>query len=284
MQSIVEVTATEPTLAVLRKPGRIKHVRFVSSPSSGEAVRRMVVARLADFEKWPGELQRFAASASGFAAPLVLMAPGRTPPSASGLQLLALLASKFGSGRGDPYVSPTVAVARRIFTAHSLGAEKALVASAAIEGGVLSVWSCEPRLYRCPVLEIPALAAVDPKALANLQVSPSGSRIHWPELGVDLDLEALREFTDPIARKRAESRYRADATGYGSAIHELRESAGLRQGWIAGLSEREVRRLEKGEVLPHSDTLKKLADAHGWSLTAYMARLAAASKKAKQPR
>ena len=161
--------------------------------------------------------------------------------------------------------------------AHALGAERQLIASATVEDGVLFVWSCEPKLYHSHALKIPALAALEPRDLVNLKVSPSGSRIHWPNGDVDLDLGAIREFIDPAARKAAELQYRAEAVQYGMAIRKLRETKGLRQGNIPGLSEREVRRLENGEVLPHSDTLGKLADAHGWPMSEYMAKLAAES-------
>ena len=92
-------------------------------------------------------------------------------------------------------------------------------------------------------------------------------------------MDAIREFVDPSERKAAESKYRADAVQYGVAIRKVREHSGLRQTNIPGISEREVRRLENGEVLPHSDTLKKLADAHGWSIAEYMTKLASESKK-----
>lgn len=41
------------------------------------------------------------------------------------------------------------------------------------------MWSCEPRVYRCKVAEIPALAKMDPGALQELDISSNGSRIHW---------------------------------------------------------------------------------------------------------
>jgi hypothetical protein len=285
MQTIVEVTATEPTRAVLQKPGQLKHVRFVSKPSRGEAgevVRRVVVAGLSDFEERPEELRNFLVH--GFAPPLVLMAFGKRPPSMPALQLMALLTSKLGSGKADPFVSPTVDAVRRILTAHALGAERQLVASATVEDGVLSVWSCEPKLYRCQTSEIPALARLSPTALRKLEVSASGSRIRWVDADVDLNLDSIREFIDPAVRKEAESKYRADAAQYGSAIRRVREARGLQQSKITGLSEREVRRLEKGEVLPHADTLKKLADAHDWSVSEYMARLSAESRRRRGPR
>lgn len=280
MGTVVEVTATKPTRAALQRSGSLKQIRFVTEPSTDRAVRRIVVARLSEFEEQPEEIRRFATGGTSFTAPVVLMALGKNPSSLSALQLLALLTSRFSSRKDDPYISPNVDAVRRILMAHALGAERRLIASATVMDGVLSVWSCEPKLYQSATAEIPALRALAPEELVNLSVSSSGSRIHWAAGDIDLDMDAIREFIDPAERKTAESKYRADAVQYGVAIRKLREHSGLRQANISGLSEREVRRLENGEVLPHSDTLKKLADAHGWPVAEYMAKLALESKRA----
>jgi hypothetical protein len=67
---------------------------------------------------------------------------------------------------------------RRILKAHTIGAEKQLVASVEIENGMLSVWSCEPKLYQCAASEIPALATLGRGALGHFEISASGSRVH----------------------------------------------------------------------------------------------------------
>ena len=279
MGTILEVTATKPTRAALQKAGSLKHIRFVSEPSADRDVRRIVVARLSEFEDQPEEIRKFATRETSFAAPLVLMALGKKLSSVSALQLFALLTSRLGSRKDDPYISPNVDAVRRILMAYAVGSERHLIASATVMDGVLSVWSCEPKLYQSAAAEIPALRTLEPEELANLNVSASGSRVHWAAGDIDLDMDAIREFIDPSERKAAESKYRADAVQYGVAIRKVREHSSLRQANIPGLSEREVRRLENGEVLPHSDTLKKLADAHGWSVAEYMAKLALESKK-----
>ena len=285
MEAIVEVTATESTRAILQEAGPLKHVRFVTKRSPDQAVRHLVVVRVSDFEEPIEEFERLIASGDSFISPLVLMALTKERQSVAALQRLALVASRLGAKKSDPFVSPTVDVARRILKAYSLGAEKHLIASAAIENGMLSVWSCEPRLYRCAVSDVPALAGLSGKALGKFTVSASGSRLHWDGADVDLDMDTIREFADPKARRITEAKYRTDAVRYGAAIRRVRLARHLLQGSIAGLSEREVRRLEKGEVLPHSDTLKKLADAHGWSVPEYMAKIAKESKAtASRPR
>ena len=57
---------------------------------------------------------------------------------------------------------------------------------------------------------------------------------------------------------------------------------------IAGLTERQICRLEEGNTVPHADTLKNLAAAHGLSIDDYLKELAKRSgarrKVRKEPR
>lgn len=278
MQPSLEVMALEPTGAVLKKAGPLRNVRFVAKPTVAKGIKRLAVARLVDLDERPAELRLLVRSPSGLRMPLVLMGLGRRM-SLSGFRLLVLLASRFAGTRDAPYVAGDVNTVRRIIGAHAMGAERQLIASASVEDGMLSVWSCEPRLYQCAVSDIPPLARLSGSRVRAVQVSRSGSRLHWDDGDVDLDLDAIRQHADPEIRKAAEAKYRSDVIQYGKAIRKLREESGLRQNQIPGLSDREVRRLEQGEVLPHSGTLQKLAKAHGHTVEAYMHALAALSRR-----
>lgn len=61
--------------------------------------------------------------------------------------------------------------------------------------------------------------------------------------------------------------------GFGEAVAALRKQCGLKQAEIQGLSERQVRRIEKGERTK-VDTLAILAKSHGLSLKAYLDKIA----------
>ena len=67
--------------------------------------------------------------------------------------------------------------------------------------------------------------------------------------------------------------------GYGKAIRVVRKRHKLRQKDIGGVTPREVRRLENGNVTPHADTLKKLAYAHKMNLAEYLNELAIEASK-----
>ena len=149
-----------------------------------------------------------------------------------------------------------------------------LIADASVSGESLSVWSCEPRLFKIPLEKIPALRRLSPEQRQRYSVSKSGSRIHWSESDLDLDLASLRALVDSAAAKRQRAEFKKEAKAYGKAIRQLREQSGLRQSEIDGIEERTIRRIEKGEVTPHSGTLDKLAAAHGMTTNQYMSRLA----------
>ncbi len=71
-----------------------------------------------------------------------------------------------------------------------------------------------------------------------------------------------------------ESKARREASRYASAIRALRVERGIKQTEVSGLSEREVRRIESGETVPHIESLRKLAAAHEMIVDEYMAVLA----------
>lgn len=60
---------------------------------------------------------------------------------------------------------------------------------------------------------------------------------------------------------------------FGEAVAAFRKQCGLKQADIHGLSERQVRRIEKGERTK-VDTLGILARSHGLSLKAYLDKIA----------
>lgn len=203
---------------------------------------------------------------------IVLAQPVPMVPPAL-LQRLAHLGRIVPSGV-QPFVPSDTEALRRLLLTQSRGAERQLIAAASLENHELVVWSCEPRELRCPVWDIPVLKALPKARLKKFALSPSGSRLRWPDEDIDLNLDTFRELVDPEVLQANQERFRREAKRHAEAIKALRKSKGLRQDQIAGLSERQVRRLESGEVYPHSSTLNKLAAAHGLPPAAYVRQLA----------
>ena len=282
MSPSVEILVRQDSLKPLRDALDVPSwARFCTAPSKSQATRLVLdsfdLLRTADALDDLDALRRVAqhpgTSKVRPHVPVVIYGtPGSGKTAASGLLVGALL-HWFRRAVEEPYVATDAAAFRRVLLARRNQAEKVLIASAAIEGTKLVVWSCEPRRFEVPVATIPALARMTAKALKNFEVSTSGSRIHWPDGDVDLNLDAIREQADPKVRDEHDALRRKEAARYADAIRSLREERGIKQADM-GLSERQVRRLEQGETIPHSSTLKKLALAHQMSVEGYLGELA----------
>ncbi len=173
-----------------------------------------------------------------------------------------------------PYFVPDRQSLRRLVFARTSGSAEKLIASVSIEGSDIIAWSCEPRPYRVALSDIPALAHMTKQAALHFEVSETGSRVHWPDGDVDLSLDSFRVRADPAFRESRRRELRAELRRYSGAIRHLRKKHGLKQSQVAGLSEREVRRLETGEHIPQYASLEKLAAAHGMGLEDYLRQLA----------
>src|ERR1035438_3705243 len=109
---------------------------------------------------------------------------------------------------------------------------------------------------------------------ANFTVDEDGSYIYWAGPDIHLDLDAIRAAIDPEAHASAETAKALHDSRYGAAIAKLRLSMGLKQSQIEGLSERQVRRIEKGGGTTY-EALRRLASAHRMDLESYLRELAA---------
>lgn len=164
-------------------------------------------------------------------------------------------------------------VPNRILFAWQAGAQGELIADARVFGEDLIIVSCEPNTYAIPFASISALDEIPVQERGDFRLADDGSYLHWPGQDIHLDLDSLLIEIQPERRARAEKVKRAHGKVYGEAIARLRSESGLRQGDIAGLSEREVRRIESsGQVTV--DSLRKLAAAHRLKLSEYLDRLA----------
>jgi hypothetical protein len=149
---------------------------------------------------------------------------------------------------------------KRVLRAWALGAEDALVAKAAVVGDRLFVVACSGRQYDVTIDDIPALARLPVDERTAFAVADDGSYIHWPKSDVHLDIDAIRALIDPAWRDRLLAKRLAHNHAYGTALRRLREAAGVKQSSVAGLSERQVRRMESGESLS-ADSLRLYAAA-----------------------
>jgi hypothetical protein len=165
-------------------------------------------------------------------------------------------------------------VPRRVLDAWRMGAQDALIADAMALGDRLLVLSCALERIEVPVDRIGALRSIGRVALGRFRIASDGAYLHWPEPDVHLDLEALRLAVDPGLRDGLIADRVRHGRRFGRAVAALRARRGIRQVDVAGLSTRQLRRIESGEVVPRVTTLGKLAIAHGMELAEYVDALA----------
>lgn len=277
MNEAVEILAPTNPDKLKRVIGIGGRASFVTKPSRTKR-ERIVVGWLSDLDsaKHRKELVDIVDLVVGGSdgVPLILIeSKAVKAPSYSALETLTRWAANFGA-----YLAPDEHAVRRLVNARLVGAEQRYIASALIEGDKLVVWSCEPKRYEIRASEIRALAHMSAADLPNFELSESGSALHWNVGDVDLNLDGILYYVDPKVRREQDKASREEAARYAGAIRTLREEHGLNQADIAGLTERQVRRVEQGESTPRSATLRKLAAAHGLSLDQYLKELAKRSK------
>lgn len=163
---------------------------------------------------------------------------------------------------------------RRILEAWRMGAQDDLIADAVVVGDNLLVLSCALERIELPFESVPALSGLSKESRGDFAVASDGSYLHWPEPDIHLDVDTLRVVSSPQARQKAKTDLLRRSQHFGLAIATLRKEHGLRQRDIQGVSARQVRRIEGGEFFPRTETLGKLADAHGLDLAAYLDALA----------
>ena len=164
-------------------------------------------------------------------------------------------------------------VPKRVLMAWSLGCPDQLIATARVIDNALFVMACDHALLKIGFEELPALARVPIAQRALFFISSEGSYIAWPEADVHVDLDAIRYVKDVAWREKKDRERLIYDSRFGEAVAALRKKYALRQTDIAGLSERQVRRIEKGERT-RVRTLEILAQSHGLSLKAYLDRIA----------
>jgi len=164
-------------------------------------------------------------------------------------------------------------VPRRILAAWANDAQDQLIAKASVSKDRLFLLSCALEPFEVAFDRMPALKCIPEPERANFTVGEDGSYIHWPVPDIHIDLDAIRVATDPEARAKAASAKALHDRRYGQAIAKLRLAKGLKQSDIEGLSERQVRRIEKGEGTTH-EALRRLAVAHQVDLEEYLRQVA----------
>ena len=149
----------------------------------------------------------------------------------------------------------------RIFDAH-------------IEDGILRVVSPDFQRLEVPISKIEELAKADKRTLEHFEIDDDGSYIYWPDLDLHLGWEQLLQVVNPEAVRKAKQKNREFNERYGAAIRRVRESLSLAISEIPGLSDKQLRRIERGESRLTSNAARKLAKANGMTPNKYLEKVA----------
>ena len=84
----------------------------------------------------------------------------------------------------------------------------------------------------------------------------------------------MRQIADPQAARKALQKSQQFNVRYGKAVHQVREEAGLKPAAIAGLSEKQLGRIEKGDCRLTSNAIVALSHAHKLGPNEYLKKLA----------
>lgn len=172
-----------------------------------------------------------------------------------------------------PQVSELLA---RVCTALGPNDSRGSIIDAYLAGDELLVRGPRHRMLHVPVRSVSALKGQPRGVLRNFKIDPDGSYIHWPDLDVHLGWSQFLQAADPAELHKAQQRSADFNRRYGAAIRMAREAAGIPQTRIAGLTDRQLRRIEQGECRATARALVALAKAHGLGVNVYMDKLASA--------
>jgi hypothetical protein len=163
---------------------------------------------------------------------------------------------------------------RRVLSAWIHGVPNELIADASVVGSRLFLMSCALERVEVDFDLVPALKDIPRTQRTAFEIDEDGSYVHWPGPDIHVDLDAIRAAIDPEARSKADAFRATKDERYGAAMARLRVAMGLKQSDIKGMSDRHVRRIEKGEGATH-EALRLIAEAHGMKLDQYLHEVAA---------
>ena len=148
------------------------------------------------------------------------------------------------------------------------------IIEAHLNGDALLVCGSNHQTLHVPLSSIPALRDQPDAVLKNFTIDSDGSFIYWPDLDLHLGWNQFLRAVDPAELRKSQQRSTDFNRRYGTAIRRIRETAGISQSDIAGLTDRQVRRIEHGECRATTGALTALAKGHDLDVNDYIGKLA----------
>jgi hypothetical protein len=163
---------------------------------------------------------------------------------------------------------------QRLKSGFAAGESEDRILDAKVENRVLRVVSVNFDRLDVPLAEVPPLKGAASSQLHEFEIDDDGAFIYWPRLDVHLGWRQLQQLVDPETALRASQKSMDFNRRYGQAVKARREQAGLTRGDVAGLSEKQLARIENGQCRLTTNAIAALAKAHGRVPNDYMRELA----------
>lgn len=133
-----------------------------------------------------------------------------------------------------------------------------------------------------PCERLPGVSRLSKEEFASFEMDSSGSFLYWPSVNVHLGPSQMLQAVDPMHLADVEiHRYALEKTSV--ALLRMRERRQLKQSGISGLSERQVRRLEKEESRLTMDACMKYATAFDQGLDEFVKELSKTVGELRDP-
>lgn len=125
-----------------------------------------------------------------------------------------------------------------------------------------------------PLAKLVRFIGMDKTKASEFKIDEDGRFLHWPHADVHLGWTHFQHIIDPASVLATAEKTDKYNVRYGAAIRAIRESHGLKQADILGITDRQLRRVEHGQQAASKGMLEALAKAHSLTLEEYVDRLA----------
>lgn len=170
----------------------------------------------------------------------------------------------------------------RILHAWCDGAQSNSVAEAWIDGDNLIIRTCALERLSIAFNQLPWLAKIPEQERCDFEIEPFGNHIYWQKHDVHLSVDAVRCAVDVNFRAKRDIELVMKNKTYGEAIAVFRERNGLSQQEVmrkTGITDRQLRRVEREGQSLSVQMAEHLAKAHGMKVNEYLKAVAEISSK-----
>ncbi len=158
------------------------------------------------------------------------------------------------------------------------------IAQAWIDQDDLVLKTCALDHLVAPFNKMPQLSSIPKAERGKFEIDPYGRYLFWKDYDVHLNVDAVRYVVDDKFRIKRDIELLTRNREYGRAISLFREQKGLSQqdiSRISGISDRQLRRIEREGHSLSVDMLSRLAKAHGLTPNRYLNALSSLLREAR---